>query len=112
MVTPSLFPGAELGQPAVTPNGKYLYVAYNYEGNTLLNQVAMFDVATGKIVATPIAVGAKESGAWQDEHESGLARDRQAKHRLTVRRSFRAFSASQFLPIFLGLADSAPRPRG
>ena len=58
LVTPSLFPGAELGQPAVTPNGKYLYVAYTYEGYTPLNQVAMFDVATGKMVGTPIAVGA------------------------------------------------------
>ena len=58
LVAPNIFPGTGLGQPAVTPNGKYLYVAYNYEGNTLLNEVAMFDVATGKIVGTLIPVGA------------------------------------------------------
>jgi YVTN family beta-propeller protein len=57
LVAPSIFPGTALGQPAVTPNGKYLYVAYLYEGNTALNEVAMFDVATGKIVGQPIPVG-------------------------------------------------------
>lgn len=33
-------------------------VAYDYQGDTLLNQVAVFDVATGKMVGKPIAVGA------------------------------------------------------
>jgi DNA-binding beta-propeller fold protein YncE len=60
LVSPSITTPMYLGQPAVTPNGQYLYVPYGYNGTTneLQNQVAMFDVGTGKMVGSPIAVGA------------------------------------------------------
>ena len=62
LVAPSDSMNLYAGQPAVTLNGNYLYVPYDYTldpGNNLTwqNQVAMFDVATGKIVGSPITVG-------------------------------------------------------
>ena len=43
----------ELGQPAVTPNGQYLYVPYAAGEN----QVVMLNIGTGKLVGSPIQVG-------------------------------------------------------
>ena len=58
-VSPDIATEMELGQPAVTPNGKYMYVsyAYNYLTSSPGNQVVMLDVATGKVVGSPIPVG-------------------------------------------------------
>ena len=49
----------ELGQPAVKPNGQYLYVPYSYNAttNAYPNQVIMLLVYTGEILGKPIAVG-------------------------------------------------------
>jgi YVTN family beta-propeller protein len=49
----------ELGQPAVKPNGQYLYVPYSYNATTgaYPNQVVMLLVYTGKILGEPITVG-------------------------------------------------------
>jgi YVTN family beta-propeller protein len=54
----SVYASYELGQPAVTKNGKYLYVPYYYDSGTgaEANQVVMLDVSTGKIVGAPITV--------------------------------------------------------
>ena len=54
----SVYASYELGQPAVTKNGKYLYVPYYYDSatDTAANQVVMVDVSTGKIVGAPITV--------------------------------------------------------
>jgi DNA-binding beta-propeller fold protein YncE len=59
LVAPDIATNMYLGQPAVTPNGKYLYVPFAYNNSTGQNQdqVQMFDVATGKAVGTPITVG-------------------------------------------------------
>ncbi|MBV8099468.1 MAG: beta-propeller fold lactonase family protein [Verrucomicrobia bacterium] len=58
LVSPSIAAGNQLGEPAVTPDGRYVYVPYNYNAaDELLNQVGMFDIATGKIVGSPVAVG-------------------------------------------------------
>jgi DNA-binding beta-propeller fold protein YncE len=59
LVSPNIDDKIGLGQPAVTPDGQYLYVPlmYNYTLQKDPNQVAMFDVSTGKIVGPPIAVG-------------------------------------------------------
>jgi YVTN family beta-propeller protein len=55
----SVYSAFELGQPAVSKNGKYLYVPYHYNlaTETAANQVVMIDVTTGKIVGSPITVG-------------------------------------------------------
>jgi YVTN family beta-propeller protein len=59
LVAPSIATNMYLGQPAITPNGKYLYVSFIYNNSTGQNehQVQMFDVSTGKAVGTPITVG-------------------------------------------------------
>jgi DNA-binding beta-propeller fold protein YncE len=59
LVAPSVYSSYYLGQPAVTKNGRHLYVPY-YENQltyTALNQVVMLDLSTGQIVGTPITVG-------------------------------------------------------
>ena len=62
LVAPSDSMNLYAGQLAVTLDGKYLYVPYDYtldpsNNLTWQNQVAMFDVATGRIVGSPITVG-------------------------------------------------------
>ncbi|MBV8099469.1 MAG: YncE family protein [Verrucomicrobia bacterium] len=59
LVSPNIASQTYLGQTAVTPDGRYMYVpyAYNYTLREYINQVAMFDVGTGKIVGSPIQVG-------------------------------------------------------
>jgi DNA-binding beta-propeller fold protein YncE len=59
LVSPNIAYQIELGQPAVTLDGQYLYVpwAYNDTLGQDRQQVAMFDVSTGKIVGSAIAVG-------------------------------------------------------
>ena len=55
----------QLGNSAVTLNGKYLYVPYLYDflAQKTTNQVVMINVATGEIAGAPITVGHKASGA-------------------------------------------------
>jgi YVTN family beta-propeller protein len=66
LVAPNNAEDLNPGQPAVSLNGKYLYIPYYYTlnwtsgGTQTVNygdEVAMFDVATGKIVGSPITVG-------------------------------------------------------
>ena len=57
LVAPSNAEDLRLGQPAVSRNGKYLYVPYYFTDSADGTQVGMFDVATGKIVGSPITVG-------------------------------------------------------
>lgn len=59
LAVPDQLSSVGLGQPALTHDGKYLYVPYSVDNNgqTDLNQVGMIDVETGKIVGTPITVG-------------------------------------------------------
>jgi DNA-binding beta-propeller fold protein YncE len=66
LVAPNNAEDLHPGQPAVSLNGKYLYIPYYYTldwtsgGTQTVNygdEVAMFDVATGKIVGSPITVG-------------------------------------------------------
>jgi len=59
LVSPNIAYEIFLGHPAVTLDGQYLYVPYTYNHtlNQYINQVAMFDVSTGKIVGSPIAAG-------------------------------------------------------
>ena len=60
-----------LGQPAITPNGRYLYVpyAYNNIAGADGNQVVMLDVGNGKAVGNLIAVG--NYPAWTEMSPSG-----------------------------------------
>jgi YVTN family beta-propeller protein len=62
----SVFDLAFLGQPALTPNGAYLYVPYGRGSiafnakigmNPSNNQVAMINVVTGQIIGSLISVG-------------------------------------------------------
>ncbi|MFY9985545.1 MAG: YncE family protein [Chthoniobacterales bacterium] len=59
LAVPNVYDDYELGQPAVTKNGKYLYVPYFYNAGaeSAGNQVAMLELATGQLVGTPITVG-------------------------------------------------------
>lgn len=59
LVVPGVSSEIILGQPAITRNGKYLYVPYSQDDNTSSQgtEVAMVNVGTGKIVGTAITVG-------------------------------------------------------
>jgi DNA-binding beta-propeller fold protein YncE len=59
LVVPSVSSEIILGQPAITRNGKYLYVPYSQDdiANSQGTEVAMVNLGTGKIVGTPITVG-------------------------------------------------------
>jgi YVTN family beta-propeller protein len=64
LVVPSVSSEIILGQPAITRNGKFLYVPYSQDdiANSQGTEVAMINVGTGKIVGTPITVG--ENPVW------------------------------------------------
>ena len=64
LVVPSVSSQIVLGQPAITLNGRYLYVPYSQDENTSSQgtQVATINVVTGEIIGTPITVG--KSPAW------------------------------------------------
>ena len=49
----------KLAQPAITPDGRFLYVPYYYNESTgtIGNQVAMIDLRTGRLNASQITVG-------------------------------------------------------
>lgn len=59
LAAPDIGEDLSLGQPALTPDGKHLYVPYSYNNRLTKpdNQVAMIDVGTGKILGKPITVG-------------------------------------------------------
>jgi YVTN family beta-propeller protein len=59
LAAPYIWADLSLGQPALTPDGQYLYVPYSYNNRSTKpdNQVAMIDVGTGKIRGNMITVG-------------------------------------------------------
>ncbi|MFY9985852.1 MAG: hypothetical protein WAM44_22025 [Chthoniobacterales bacterium] len=59
LAAPDIWADLSLGQPALTPDGKYLYVPYSYNNQLTrpCHQVAMIDVGTGKILGKVITVG-------------------------------------------------------
>ena len=58
LAAPDPFTLVRLGQPALTPDGRYLYVPYIVNLTTFTgNVVVMIDVRSGQIVGTPITVG-------------------------------------------------------
>jgi YVTN family beta-propeller protein len=59
LAVPGIYATLALGQPALTPDGKYLYVPYSYDyrSSKPYNQVAMIDVSAGKILGKLITVG-------------------------------------------------------
>ena len=73
LVSPNIDTEMDLGQPAATPNGEYVYVpyAFNVTAAENVNQVAMFDVGTGKIVGTPIPTG--KTPTWAQMAPNGRA---------------------------------------
>jgi YVTN family beta-propeller protein len=54
LVAPNVFTLVSLGKPALTPNGKYLYVPY---GGISANGVVMIDLGTDQVTGEPITVG-------------------------------------------------------
>lgn len=59
LAVPNVYDDIELGRPAVTKDGSYLYVPYFYNSGATSqgNQVVMLGLATGKILGAPITVG-------------------------------------------------------
>jgi|ERR1700722_20117568 YVTN family beta-propeller protein len=55
----SPYSAVTLGQPALTPNGKYLYVPRQYDGatSTPVDDVVMIETGTGHIASQSISVG-------------------------------------------------------
>jgi YVTN family beta-propeller protein len=71
LAVPGVYYNLRLGQPALTPNGRFLYVPYSYNFRTSrpYNQVGMIDVAAGKILGKPITVG--NYPAWAQSSPDG-----------------------------------------
>jgi YVTN family beta-propeller protein len=59
LAVPGIYATLRLGQPALTPNGRFLYVpySYNFRSTRPNNQVGMIDVRAGKVLGKLITVG-------------------------------------------------------